>query len=149
MSGRRAVIVGGDAAGMSAARQMRRADPRLEVLVLEKSDYASYGGLRDALLYRRRNRQRARPDRSASGGISRKRCRGALWARGQGSACRGAGARWRNGCRTVFFERFDYLVLATGGKAVVPALSGADLAGVYTLRNLSDGIALREMLDRG
>ncbi len=48
-----------------------------------------------------------------------------------------------------FSERFDYLVLATGGKAVVPALSGADLAGVYTLRNLSDGIALREMLDRG
>ncbi len=43
MSGRRAVVVGGDAAGMSAASQMRRADPRLEVLVLEKSEHASWG----------------------------------------------------------------------------------------------------------
>ena len=48
-----------------------------------------------------------------------------------------------------FSERFDYLVLATGGKAVVPAVPGADLAGVHTLRSLNDGIALREVLDRG
>jgi NADPH-dependent 2,4-dienoyl-CoA reductase/sulfur reductase-like enzyme len=43
MSGRRAVVVGGDAAGMSAASQMRRTDPTLEVLVLEKGNFVSYG----------------------------------------------------------------------------------------------------------
>ena len=43
MSGRRAIIVGGDAAGMSAASQMRRVDPMLEVIVFEKGDYVSYG----------------------------------------------------------------------------------------------------------
>ncbi|MEE3259609.1 MAG: NAD(P)-binding protein [Candidatus Latescibacterota bacterium] len=36
-------MVGGDAAGMSAASQMRRADPKLEVLVLERGDYVSCG----------------------------------------------------------------------------------------------------------
>ncbi len=41
MSGRRAVVVGGDAAGMSAASQMRRTDPTLEVLVLEKGNFVS------------------------------------------------------------------------------------------------------------
>ena len=40
---KRLVIVGGDAAGMSAAAQARRAAPQLEVVVLEKSAYASYG----------------------------------------------------------------------------------------------------------
>ena len=119
---------------MSAANQMRRADPRLEVLVLQKSDCASYGAY-------------GMPYYTAgeiAGGIE-VRC---------GHEVREvrAGARELVGETAAgqsFSERFDYLVVATGGKAVVLALSGADLAGVYTLRNLSGGIALREMLDRG
>ena len=37
------VIIGGDAAGMSAAAQARRAAPQMDVVVFEKSAYASYG----------------------------------------------------------------------------------------------------------
>lgn len=37
------VIVGGVAAGMSAASQARRIDPAAEILVLEKSQDVSYG----------------------------------------------------------------------------------------------------------
>ena len=149
MSGRRAVVVGGDAAGMSAASQMRRADPRLEVLVLEKSDYASYGayGMPYYIAGEIASAQdliALRPEEFAAGGIEvrcghevREVCAGARVLVGETAAGQS------------FSERFDYLVLSTGGKAVVPALSGADLAGVYALRNLSDGIALREMLYRG
>ena len=36
------VIVGGDAAGMSAAAQIRRVAPSAEVVVFEKTNYASY-----------------------------------------------------------------------------------------------------------
>ena len=38
----KAVIIGGDAAGMSAAAQIRRVDPTVEVVVFEKTNYASY-----------------------------------------------------------------------------------------------------------
>ena len=35
----KAVIIGGDAAGMSAAAQIRRVDPTVEVVVFEKTNY--------------------------------------------------------------------------------------------------------------
>jgi NADPH-dependent 2,4-dienoyl-CoA reductase/sulfur reductase-like enzyme len=149
MSGRRAVVVGGDAAGMSAASQMRRTDPTLEVLVLEKGDFVSYGACgmpyyiageiakaEDLLV--------SSPEEFAARGID-VRC-------GYEVKEVRAGARVLVGETAAgqsFSERFDYLVLATGGKAVVPTVPGADLAGVHTLRSLNDGIALREVLDRG
>ena len=40
--GTKTVIVGGDAAGMSAAAQIRRVAPSAEVVVFEKTNYASY-----------------------------------------------------------------------------------------------------------
>ena len=134
---------------MSAASQMRRVDPTLEVLVLEKGDFVSYGACgmpyyiageiasADDLLA-------LRPVEFAGRGIEVRTGHEVLEVR--------AGARMVVGkaaAGACFSERFDYLVLATGGKAVMPALPGADLAGVHTLRSLSDGIALREALDGG
>lgn len=148
MSTRRAIIVGGDAAGMSAASQMRRADPTLDVLVLEKGDFVSYGAC--GMPY------------YIAGEIATADELLALSA--QEIAARGIDVRTghevrevRAGARVVegetasgdsFSERFDYLLLATGGRAVVPVLPGADLQGVHTLRTLADGIALRQLLDR-
>ena len=43
MPGERLVIVGGDAAGMSAAAQARRRRPKdLEIIVFERTPYTSY-----------------------------------------------------------------------------------------------------------
>ncbi len=42
MAGERLVIAGGDAAGMTAAAQVRRRRPDLEILVLERTPYTSY-----------------------------------------------------------------------------------------------------------
>ena len=36
------VVVGGDAAGMSAASKARREDPDLEIVALEKGEWVSY-----------------------------------------------------------------------------------------------------------
>ncbi len=41
--GNRVVVIGANAAGMSAASQAKRVNPELEVVVLEKSPYISYG----------------------------------------------------------------------------------------------------------
>jgi NADPH-dependent 2,4-dienoyl-CoA reductase/sulfur reductase-like enzyme len=38
----RFVIVGADAAGMSAASEARRADPELEIVAFDKGSFASY-----------------------------------------------------------------------------------------------------------
>lgn len=42
MAGKRLVIVGGDAAGMSAASQARRRRPDLEIVVFERTPFTSY-----------------------------------------------------------------------------------------------------------
>lgn len=44
MSREKLVVVGGDAAGMSAAAQAKRHRPDLEVVVFERSAYTSYSG---------------------------------------------------------------------------------------------------------
>ncbi len=42
MSDGRVVIIGGDAAGMSAASKIRREQPQRDILVLERTAYTSY-----------------------------------------------------------------------------------------------------------
>jgi len=42
MTTKRLVVVGGDAAGMSAASQAKRRSPDLEVIVFEKGPHVSY-----------------------------------------------------------------------------------------------------------
>jgi len=42
MTTKRLVVVGGDAAGMSAASQAKRRRPDLEVIVFEKGPHVSY-----------------------------------------------------------------------------------------------------------
>ena len=48
-----AIIIGGDAAGMSAAGQIRRRKPDWTVTVLEKGPYTSLRGLRENKHYKR------------------------------------------------------------------------------------------------
>jgi NADPH-dependent 2,4-dienoyl-CoA reductase/sulfur reductase-like enzyme len=43
MQPERLVIIGGVAAGMSAASRARRINPQMEIVVLEKGDFVSYG----------------------------------------------------------------------------------------------------------
>lgn len=42
MTKERLVVLGGDAAGMSAAAQARRLRPELEIVVFERTPYTSY-----------------------------------------------------------------------------------------------------------
>ena len=42
MSSERLIVVGGDAAGMSAAAQAKRHRPDLEIVVFERGPYTSY-----------------------------------------------------------------------------------------------------------
>jgi NADPH-dependent 2,4-dienoyl-CoA reductase/sulfur reductase-like enzyme len=146
---RRAVVVGGDAAGMGAALQIRRHNPGLEVVVFERGPHIAYGACGiphyvageiaepESLLAMTAAQARERGLEVRLGTEVtelRVASRSVAWARPDGQTA---------------VERFDYLVLATGGTAVVPAWDGVGLSQVFTLRSLADGVALRRYLDEG
>jgi NADPH-dependent 2,4-dienoyl-CoA reductase/sulfur reductase-like enzyme len=48
-----------------------------------------------------------------------------------------------------FTESYDCLVIATGARARVPDIPGADAQGVSTLRSVEDGVRIREAVENG
>ena len=140
----RVVIVGGDAAGMSAATRVRALQPDTEVVVLETSRFTSYsacgipfvvggvvtGGV-EALVARS-------PDEHRRRGIDVRTNHEAtavdLDAGEVEFLDQHAGTVGRIG--------FDQLMLATGGEPVRPDLPGIDLPFIHGVQSLDDAQAL-------
>lgn len=148
----RLVVIGGDAAGMSAASQARRRRPEddLDIVAFERSSWVSYSACGEpyhvadqvnpleALVART-------PEQFASMGIE---------------------AHTRHEVLEIDLDRrhvtvhdllddrrfevgFDQLMIATGAKPIRPQIRGRDLEGVHELRTLDDADELRKIADRG
>lgn len=147
----RVVIVGGDAAGMSAATRVRAGRPDAEVIVLERTRFTSYsacgipfvvggevaGGV-EALVARSPEEHRRR-------GIDVRTQHEATAidvAAGQVEVLdRHAGTITRLG--------YDELMIATGGAPVRPPLPGIDLPLVHGVQDLADAQVLLSLAERG
>jgi NADPH-dependent 2,4-dienoyl-CoA reductase/sulfur reductase-like enzyme len=149
----RLVVIGGDAAGMSAAsRARRRRDPDdLEVVAFERGPYTSYSAcgipyfVSDAVaevdqLVARSPEQHRRNGIDVRMGhevvaidVHRRRVRVRDVAGGGPGAARD--------------EPFDQLVVATGAVPHRPELPGADADGIFGVQTLADGVAVRRAID--
>ncbi|WGP13378.1 FAD-dependent oxidoreductase [Streptomyces sp. SH5] len=150
MAAERLVVIGGDAAGMSAASQARRlkGPDALEIVAFERGHFTSYSacgipywvggdvGERDDLIARTPGEHRERD-------ID-------LRMRTEVTELDVAGQRVRALDREsgeTYWTGFDKLVIATGARPVRPALPGMDAAGVHGVQTLDDGQALLDSLD--
>lgn len=148
---RRMLVIGGVAAGMSAASKARRTNAELEIVVFERGDWISYsacglpyfvGGLverHEQLLARTvgqfasqrvdvRLRHRVvaiNPDRRT--------------VTVQPEAERG---------RPPVEERYDALLLAMGATPTNPSIDGADLDGVFNLYVMNDALRIRGFVEQ-
>jgi NADPH-dependent 2,4-dienoyl-CoA reductase/sulfur reductase-like enzyme len=143
----RVVVVGGVAAGMSAASQAKRRDPRAEVIVLERGPHISYSAcgmpynigaperaIEDLVIVApAAGRQRGVDVRIRHEVLAIDTTLHRLHVRAQGSG-------------TEETLAWDRLVIATGAAASRPPLPGLDLPGVFALRELSDGEAIKRHL---
>ncbi|THF88712.1 NADH oxidase [Deinococcus sp. KSM4-11] len=143
----RIVIVGGVAAGMSAASRAQRFNQRADIVVLDRGDWVSYGacGLPyvlggdvdgfESLVARTPEQMRARGIgvrlRSEVTGIDAKAATLTVLDRDAG--------------HTVT-EPYDRLLLATGVSAVVPDWAKTELSGVHVLKDIPDGQAIEASL---
>ncbi|MCL1693604.1 MAG: FAD-dependent oxidoreductase, partial [Actinomycetia bacterium] len=148
--GERLVVIGADAAGMTAASQVRRRNRDFEVIAYEMGDHASYAacgepyhiaGIVDPI-----DKLIARtPEQFARAGIE-------LHLHHEVTAIdldrRVVEVRDADG-ETTLKKGFDHLMVSTGARAFVPPMPGRGLDGVHTLRTLGDAAALRAIADAG
>jgi len=145
------VVIGGVAAGMSAASRIRKHDPGASVVVLEKGAYISYSAC--SMPYYIANPE-ARLEDLIVLSADEARHKRKIDVRLGHEATRIDTAE-----RLVHFVqhpsgregsvRYDRLIIATGASAFVPSVEGAEGPNVYTLRSLRDGQAIREAIDTG
>ncbi len=129
------VVIGGVAAGMSAAARARRQDASLEITVLEKGDAVSYGAC--GLPYLLEGRVRRPQDLIVYTPEYFRRERNITVRTGARVT---AIAHPRREVQLENGERLGYsrLVIATGARPAA-RISGADLPHVFTLQTLADG----------
>jgi NADPH-dependent 2,4-dienoyl-CoA reductase/sulfur reductase-like enzyme len=143
----RMVVIGGDAAGMSAAAQATRGAERVEVVVFERTEYTSYaacglpyfvGGLvptSEQLVARS-------PEQHRANGIDVRT--------GHEVVAIDTGARTvevrRLADGSTSTEPFDHLVIATGATPLRPPLPGIDARGISGIQTIPDAVALDAMI---
>ena len=150
MSREKLVVIGGDAAAMTAASQVRRGRTDMEIVAFEKGNYVSYaacgipyyvGGLIDGLdklLIRTPEEFQKRQDIEA-----RVRQEVVHILPNEAKVV----VRDLESSRE-YEEPYDHLLIATGARAVRPALPGIDSQDVFGMTSLDDAQALRERLER-
>jgi CoA-dependent NAD(P)H sulfur oxidoreductase len=148
MSRERLIVIGGVAAGLSAASQARRRNHEMEIRVYEKGPDISYsacglpyfvsGLVPDADTLRVHSPDFFRTERSIDVfthhevvEISTSRRRVSVVAPGGG------------GPEEVYY---DHLIIATGAEPVWPEISGTDLKGVFNVNDLQSTVALKKHL---
>ncbi len=143
----RLVVVGGDAAGMSAAAQARRLRDAgdLEIVVLEQGPDVSYSAcgipywVGDAVTDRDRLIARTPGDFERQGITVRLGTRAEAVDLDAGEVTTGEGERLP----------YDRLVVATGGRPMRPPVPGLDAQGVHGVHRLADGAAIRADIAAG
>jgi len=146
----RIVVLGAVAAGTSAASQAKRRDPQSEVILLERGADISYGAC--GLPYNIEDAQRAIDDVVVVSADTFRRERHIdVRTRHEALSIDTAQrvVRVRDLNESSEYELvYDKLIIATGASAVRLPLPGIELAGVFSLRTLRDGAAIKEALAR-
>lgn len=144
--GKRLVVVGGVAAGMSAASRARRLDPDLGIEVFERSGFVSYGSCGLPYFISGMVREAGELVVYTPEFFQRKR-NIAVHVKHEVTAIHPDDRYLEVRDLVTGRERqveFDTLILATGARPVKPPIPGLDLEGVYFLRLVEDGMAIRE-----
>jgi NADPH-dependent 2,4-dienoyl-CoA reductase/sulfur reductase-like enzyme len=140
------VIVGGDAAGMSAASKCKRDDPDREVIVFEKGEWVSYGAC--GLPYYVKGEVETLADLVSVTPDAFVEERGIdLRTNHEVTAIdREARTVTVAGPEGEFEQGYGDLLVATGAHAVEPPLDGMGLDGVFTLHDMNEAAAIRQYL---
>ena len=142
------VIIGGDAAGMSAASKIRRMQPESELVVFEKGQHISFaacgipywisGVIEDGGKLQVLTPEIAREKRDIDVRIGHEVTK--IDASSKTIVVHDLSTG------EDFVETYDALLIATGARAVVPPIPGVECEAVFTLRSLADGHRIKNYI---
>ncbi len=146
----RLVVIGGVAAGMSAASSFKRLKPEAEAIVLEKDHFISYGAC-SLPYYISDEINDINTLLSLTPEVAEKERGISVLTRHEAvsidPAAKTVTAIDLNGNQEKTIP-YDKLVIATGALPIRPAFPGVDLEHVFTLRDLHDGVEIKKFIDR-
>ena len=122
------IIIGGVAAGMSAAAKLKRSTKDAQVVVYEKSKHVSFGacGLPYFVgnFFEDSQQMIARTVDSKNKMVTVKNLL----------------------TGDIFTDSYDKLMVATGASAIIPPIKNVHIQNVFTLKSMEDGLALKETM---
>ncbi len=143
------LIIGGDAAGMSAASRAKRTKPELNVTVLEKTMDVSYSAC--GMPYNIADPERDIEDLVVRHAEVFRKKQGINLLTGHFAEqidIDGKNVTGINFEGKKFSVKYDKLLIATGASPVIASVPGADLPGVMALKSLGDGRAIKSYLKK-
>ncbi|MGD0870123.1 MAG: FAD-dependent oxidoreductase [Bryobacteraceae bacterium] len=138
------VVIGGVAAGLSAAARARRIDPRLEIVVIEKGPVISYGAC--GLPYFVEGRVR-RPEQLVVYTPEYFRKERQIDVRTNSRVVAISHPRREVSLESGARVHYEHLVIATGARCDTSAVTGAQQPHVFTLHTLDDATRLRAFIE--
>ena len=145
----RVIIIGGVAAGMSAAAKLKRIKPDYEVVVYEKTDIVSFGacGLpyfvggffddSDNMIARK-------PEKFIESGIDLNIFKEVISVDINNKKIKVIDVKTNE----IFEDSYDKLMIATGARSIIPPIKNANIENVSTLKTMEDGIKVKEIINK-
>ena len=145
----RIVIIGGIAAGMSAAAKAVRTNKNAEVVLYEKTDIISLGtcGMPYYIggFFTDPNKMIARTvEQATESGIKTHINHEVLSVDPKAKTLKVKNLE--NG--RVFEDHYDNLMIATGADSIIPPIKNVGLKNVFTLKNMEDGQSIKEAVNQ-
>lgn len=141
------IIIGGVAAGMSAAAKFKRLSPKDDVVVYEKGDIVSFGacGLPyyvGGFFEDSREMIARTPEQFRESGVE-------IHTKHEVTDVDFSSKKIKVKNLTtdeILEESYDKLMISSGARAIIPPIKNIDLENVVTLKSMDDGNKLRELM---
>lgn len=143
------IVIGGDAAGMSAASKVRREQPEREIVVYEKSNYTSYSAcgipyfISGKVKSYRELIVRTPEEFRSKYNIQAKMLHRVLEVDTANKRIKVLDIA----NNTEFWDDYSQLLIATGSRAFCPNIAGQDAENVFGISTLKSGVKLENYLE--
>jgi NADPH-dependent 2,4-dienoyl-CoA reductase/sulfur reductase-like enzyme len=143
------IIIGGVAAGMSAASKIKRIQKDASIHVYAKGAFLSYGACGLCYFIAGMNDDYNKMIARTREEFEEQGIKTFLRSEAVGVHVRSKTVTIKNlDTGEIIRETYDKLMIATGAEAVRPPIDGIDKKGVYTLKTLEDGLCLKKEITR-